>query len=87
MWLCLFIPILNKRISDKLRLTVSRKFGSNVWILDTILTYLSKELQAKERSASFKRVNIADTDEQDNHRLHRNVRLEQKTEIQNVFFV
>ena len=61
---CLLIPILNERIPDELRVIISRKFGSNVWTLDTMLAYLNEELQANERCVSLKRLRVSDDEEE-----------------------
>ena len=44
----LLIPILKERLPDDLLLTISRKFGSRVWDLDTMMQYFNDELRAYE---------------------------------------
>ena len=45
---CLLIPILNERLPEDLKIIISRKFGSEVWTLELLLTYFDEELKAKE---------------------------------------
>ena len=49
----LLIPLLKEKIPDKLNM-ISLKFSGNVWILELMLKYFNKELQAKEICVPFK---------------------------------
>ncbi|XP_066934625.1 uncharacterized protein [Clytia hemisphaerica] len=44
----LLIPILKERLPDDLLLTISRKFGSQVWDLDSMMQHFNEELRAYE---------------------------------------
>lgn len=44
----LLIPILKEKLPDELKIVISRKFGSSIWTLDLLLTYLNEELRAQE---------------------------------------
>ena len=49
----LFIPILNERIPEELKILISRNFGNNVWSLEKMLQFFNEELLFKERCQSL----------------------------------
>ena len=48
----LLVPLLNEKLPPELRLQIARKFENEVWSLDDMMTFLKRELVAKENSLS-----------------------------------
>ena len=46
----LLVPLINKELSNDVKLSIVHQFGSNVWSLSKILEYLKKEIGGKERA-------------------------------------
>ena len=49
---CLLIPILKKKLPDRLLVIILRKFAKNVWVLDELLKHFLEEFQTKESCLS-----------------------------------
>ncbi|XP_066930926.1 uncharacterized protein [Clytia hemisphaerica] len=61
----LLIPILKEKLPDELKIVISRKFGSSIWTLDLLLTYLNEELRAQENCTNSGGGKAERTDESD----------------------
>ncbi|XP_066916217.1 uncharacterized protein [Clytia hemisphaerica] len=61
----LLIPILKEKLPDELKIVISRKFGSSIWTLDLLLTYLDEELRAQENCTNSGGGKAERTDESD----------------------
>uniref|UniRef100_A0A7M5WXV2 DUF1758 domain-containing protein n=1 Tax=Clytia hemisphaerica TaxID=252671 RepID=A0A7M5WXV2_9CNID len=61
----LLIPILKEKLPDELKIVISRKFGSSIWTLDLLLTYLNEELRALENCTNSGGGKAERTDESD----------------------
>ena len=56
----LLIPLLKERLPDDLLFHISRRFGSDIWILDQLLEYMNQEIQASENCLTFSKTSNQD---------------------------
>ena len=49
----LLVPLINAKLPNELRLSISRKFENEIWILSDLLKHLKIEIEEKERSVSL----------------------------------
>ena len=54
----LLIPMLKEKLPDELLITISRKFGSDLWDLDTLLNHFNDKLKAYENCALASQITI-----------------------------
>lgn len=55
----LLIPMLKDKLPEELLISISRKFGGNLWDLDNLLTYFGEELRVYENCVSLSQLKVS----------------------------
>ena len=46
----LLVPLINDKLPDNLRISIAKNFEDDIWDIETLVKFLCKEVEAKERS-------------------------------------